>query len=672
MDAEYRQAASLPDLFLPQRGRIEEWLQLAPDGGMLVVGPSGSGKSRLVGAAVPGEGRIRLDCFPGVPAAEILAELAIALVARGEERLNEGVERGAPFSVLLELAKEALSRLRPALWLEDLDHLGRGALARFPSQDRERAEFLRLLGVVVRHGVRVIATAESAAGLDEDLMAGQFAVLPLPHLARPDLEALWAAFGPAGTEPPGDLALPLAVRLAGRLAYHRPVGAGAPLEDLFSTAWSFLSEHGRRLAVFCAHAEGRITRGLVRYLERSADCAGGAWPELVSWGILEGADGASNRVFLNPALAALIRERAGESPGEVAGVRATLGDFWKATGRRAHRVWDLLRAARLYGEAGRSEDEHELQREIVEELLRRDYLDLGEELLRRTVEQGTGRMRAVALGNLAIVKKNQGRYDEALSLYEEAWEAFDLLRDQANVARVLHQLGNVHYLKGDLDTAYRHYEQSRRVAAASGDASAGAAAQIQSANVHFLRGEFGEAAQAYQESLAVAEGLGDRRMTLAVMLQLGQVHFARESLLEADEALRSAARLAEELGDALSQAKAVQFRGLVARSRGDLEEALGLFGECRRLSAVLRNPLLEGTASYHAGQTTLEQGDLVQAIGHLARAAEIFEAHDLGEARAAWASIREVASRLGGELFAKLAAQAGVEWILTGGEEDVA
>jgi len=62
----------------------------------------------------------------------------------------------------------------------------------------------------------------------------------------------------------------------------------------------------------------------------------------------------------------------------------------------------------------------------------------------------------------------------------------------------------------------------------------------------------------------------------------------------------------------------------------------------------------------------------VKAVRFVARAAEIFEAHERGEAQAAWAVLRDMAARVGADVFAQLALEAGAGWLLAEGvgEED--
>jgi tetratricopeptide (TPR) repeat protein len=72
---------------------------------------------------------------------------------------------------------------------------------------------------------------------------------------------------------------------------------------------------------------------------------------------------------------------------------------------------------------------------------------------------------ATALHHVVEAVRRQGRYDEALPLYNESLEAHRALGDERGVALELHNLGNVARLTGDLATADSRLHESMEIAA---------------------------------------------------------------------------------------------------------------------------------------------------------------------------------------------------------------
>ena len=144
-------------------------------------------------------------------------------------------------------------------------------------------------------------------------------------------------------------------------------------------------------------------------------------------------------------------------------------------------------------EAGLPEDAYDVQRVFVQELVRRGHLELAREVLEETAPMVKGLARAVTLGNLAIIHKNSGDHDHALEIYRQVHAEFERLGDDANTARVLHQIGNTRYLKGDHGGALESYRKSLETSSALGDKAVAGATRIQIANIHYQRGELPEA-----------------------------------------------------------------------------------------------------------------------------------------------------------------------------------
>ncbi len=659
---EFELSASHLPLFAEARARLEEY-RADPRGALLVVtGPAGAGKSTLVRSARPAGGLVVLDCFPGMFSRELLEALGLAFLARNDARLHDAIARDTPHAVQLDILAEALPATDVCIVLEDVDHAHGGFPAESPSRRRAFAELAARLRTCLARGCRVIATAEDPALLPEELASAPHAAIALPELTPDERAAFWRAQDGNGEAPV--FTRPLGLKLAAAAAARSRTIAHADFEALCLHIWCHLPPDARVLLSALAHAGGRVTRGFVRAIVREAGLAALAPDELAAWGLLETVPETGNHVPLNPAVARAVQDLVARRSDDCTPNWTLLGNLWSEAGRRSRAVWDLIRGLGMYLAGNNFQAAYELHREVIEHLLSAGALDLAEEILQHILAKAQGRTRAVVLGNLAIVRKNQGDYTAARALYQEARQHFDALGDRNNVARVLHQLGNTHYLQGDMEAALRHYEESRTIAAGCGDESVGTAAQIQIANIHFVRGDMEHAAYHYRQGLADAERLGDRRMRCAVLLQLGHVHFARESLLEADETLEHADRLAQELADGATRARVLQLRGLTAKSRGDIDHAAAFFEDAIAIAASLRDRALEGATRYHLGQMHAERGDLLPALRHLASAAHILSEIGAKEARTAWEVIQELAAQLGRERFRQIALQAGVPWVI--------
>jgi len=113
---------------------------------------------------------------------------------------------------------------------------------------------------------------------------------------------------------------------------------------------------------------------------------------------------------------------------------------------RAHRAMVLHNLARLRLQSGRDEEARALY----------------EETLRHRRAAGDARGEAETLGNLGVLAQNGGRLEEARRLYLESLAVSRALRDRHSVAVLLHNLGEVAELEGALERAaalFFHAEQ---------------------------------------------------------------------------------------------------------------------------------------------------------------------------------------------------------------------
>lgn len=184
---------------------------------------------------------------------------------------------------------------------------------------------------------------------------------------------------------------------------------------------------------------------------------------------------------------------------------------------------------------------------------------------------------ARVLGGAGILAFEQGHYQAARALHQEALQIRRDLGDRTATAFSLHNLGAVAQLTGDIDVARGYYE----------------------------------------ESVALKRELGDSQTLGLTLNALGDTAFAQRDLLIARAHYEEAVALGEESGNLWSLGAPLTNLGSLAQERGEFEVALAFH---QRSLAVLRQVGdTVGIAQVHLnlGRRTMRQGDHLAAEARL-------------------------------------------------------
>jgi non-specific serine/threonine protein kinase len=170
-------------------------------------------------------------------------------------------------------------------------------------------------------------------------------------------------------------------------------------------------------------------------------------------------------------------------------------------------------------------------------------------------------LRATALNRCAILARMEGDESGAGALWEASLALFRALEDMAGIARVLMNLGLLHYDLGD-DVA---------------------------------------AIAVLTESLALKRQLPDQNALAEVLLNLGMVYTRQRQYAEAEAALTEATATYQSAGDQEGIGSAHLHTGHLARDQGQLDRATQLYAASVGISLTLGDrprlpPALEGMA----------------------------------------------------------------------------
>jgi tetratricopeptide (TPR) repeat protein len=219
----------------------------------------------------------------------------------------------------------------------------------------------------------------------------------------------------------------------------------------------------------------------------------------------------------------------------------TAAQMYLDVGKEKGDLGNILESRRFYYSAGEYDTAGEMVSILTEPLYRWGFIDLVRGLNEETVETATGVVKAAALHHLGIIHQDQGRYDEAATMYQKSLKIAEELGDRSGIASTLgqlaeelgdkrviattlHQLGNVHYAQGRYEEAVAMYQESLKIFEELGHRSGIASTLHQLGMIHHDQGRYDEAVTMYQESLTIKEELGHRSGIATTLHQLGIIH----------------------------------------------------------------------------------------------------------------------------------------------------
>ena len=294
--------------------------------------------------------------------------------------------------------------------------------------------------------------------------------------------------------------------------------------------------------------------------------------------------------------------------------RITAAEMYLNAGTEKGDADEFLESRWFFYSAGEYNKAGELVQNLTEPLHRWGFINLIRGLNEETVESATGVVKAAALHHLGIIHQDQGRYEEAVKMYQESlkikeeqgnksgialtgWglgmiyaergkydkaienyekslEIFEDLDEKKNIAGILHQLGVIHHTQGRYEEAEKLYQESLKIKEELGDKSGIASTLRQLGMIHQDQGRYEDAHKMYQDSLKIEEELGDKKGIASTLHQLGIIHYDQSRYEEAMKMYQESLKINEELGDKSGIASTLGQMGRIFHAQENYKEAL--------------------------------------------------------------------------------------------------
>ncbi|MBI3914524.1 MAG: tetratricopeptide repeat protein [Chloroflexi bacterium] len=219
-----------------------------------------------------------------------------------------------------------------------------------------------------------------------------------------------------------------------------------------------------------------------------------------------------------------------------------------------------------------------------------DAIARGEQAAEAARRAGDESANARFSGNAATIHYSRGEYENARSEYGTVLEAYKNLKNEANVAVALHQLGIIAQDQGDYETARQRYAESLEIKKKLGDQSGIARTLHQLGRLAEIAGDYETARQRYTESLEIAKKLGAQSGIAKTLNALGNIATTEGKFEQAKDLLAGSLEIARRLGDQLQIGSASWGLAGLAEKQGNKTEAARLFRDVLEIFERLKSP----------------------------------------------------------------------------------
>jgi len=220
----------------------------------------------------------------------------------------------------------------------------------------------------------------------------------------------------------------------------------------------------------------------------------------------------------------------------------------------------------------------------------RDY-EAAREDVERALELAEGledrRMTAHVYSQASLIAGREGHWVAARTYAEGAKALYEEVDDEADVGRLLNNLGGLNYLLGKSDDAVQYLKDAFKVLIDAGSDDEAATAVSSLAQVQLGRGELQVAEEQARHALSLLDGREDRLDEIGnAQLVLGRSLLEQGRLDDAEAAFAEAEGTFERFESASHRAAAWIAKGDLAARRGDDSEAARLY---RRAAETLQD-----------------------------------------------------------------------------------
>lgn len=221
----------------------------------------------------------------------------------------------------------------------------------------------------------------------------------------------------------------------------------------------------------------------------------------------------------------------------------------------------------------------------------------------------------LSLNSMGMIAHEEDDAAAAAGYLSQAREVAEAIHDDALMARVLVNLGNVEgFLRKDFTAARRYYEEGNSILVRRGERNSQSPALLNLGWVTGLLGDFEAARSFHSQAVAISREVGNQHAEAYALINLSAAAGVQGDVEAAIAAARQALEITHKAGERVGESWAFLNMGHAHLAAGDLEQAEEAYTRCIALRLELGQTGFEMEPLAGLVQSALRRGDVEGAL----------------------------------------------------------
>ncbi|MBV6477840.1 MAG: hypothetical protein HGGPFJEG_00584 [Ignavibacteria bacterium] len=194
------------------------------------------------------------------------------------------------------------------------------------------------------------------------------------------------------------------------------------------------------------------------------------------------------------------------------------------------------------------------------------------------------KLKAQGYLHLSFLCSQTGKYDEAEKYLTASLEIFRKLDDSRSLGDCINNLGNLYFLKEEMDKSENAHNEALKIGLDSNDKFLIGMSCVNIASINSYYGKFNEAIEKYEEGLKIFRELNDIVSSSRILIQLGREEMKRGNQEKARNYYDESIPVLKELDDHIPLIVSLLNLSMVSTNNSGNNESLSLIEEALSLS----------------------------------------------------------------------------------------